>query len=175
MDPTELELAVVVRRPRRRDRSAGTGACTTTGQDAAARGDTAEVGAEDGGTTHTDPEPESDPPTPTASPFGTDRAHPLPHRSPFSARTDAAPQHAADRGGETVDELARELAALTGESVAEAVAVALRERIDRQRGPTRGIAHRLSRLTEDVARLPTIDARDPETLLDHEVSSGQQR
>lgn len=53
------------------------------------------------------------------------------------------------------DRLARELAAETGETLTEAVVVALRERLDREHA-RRGVSMRmlLARLAADVAALP---------------------
>lgn len=66
------------------------------------------------------------------------------------------------------DRLARELAGRTGESITEAVVVALRERLERQRDDTLGIAGRLRRLADDVAALPVEDPRSPEELLGYD-------
>lgn len=63
------------------------------------------------------------------------------------------------------DRLARELAQQTGESLTEAVVVALRERLDRQRRQARPVAVRLDRLVDDVAALPVVDDRTPDELL----------
>lgn len=61
--------------------------------------------------------------------------------------------------------LARELAAATGESLTEAVVVALHERLVREharRGPRMSV--RLRRLQSDVALLPVRDPRAPEEI-----------
>ncbi len=61
-----------------------------------------------------------------------------------------------------VDRLARQLAAETGESLTEALLIALRERLGRQvarRGPSLGA--RLSRIQSDAAALPVRDSRTP--------------
>jgi antitoxin VapB len=64
------------------------------------------------------------------------------------------------------DQLARELAAETGETLTEAVVIALRERLDRQHarhGAT--MQTRLARLAADVAALPIADDRTPEDII----------
>ncbi|MGI8627519.1 MAG: type II toxin-antitoxin system VapB family antitoxin [Geodermatophilaceae bacterium] len=67
---------------------------------------------------------------------------------------------------EEADRLARQLAAETGESITEALLVALRERLARQierRGPPLGI--RLRRIQSDLAALPVLDERKPEEII----------
>lgn len=67
------------------------------------------------------------------------------------------------------DQLARELAAETGETLTEAVVIALRERLDRQHarlGVT--MRTRLARLAADVAALPVSDARAPEDIIGYD-------
>ncbi len=68
------------------------------------------------------------------------------------------------------DRLARQLAAVTGESLTEAVLVALRERLARQRaGHGRGIGARLRRLRADTAGLAVLDDRSPEEILGYDA------
>ncbi len=60
------------------------------------------------------------------------------------------------------DRLARELAALTGETLTEAVVVALRERLrrtraGRKRGP--GLAEELRKIGERCSRLPVLHSK----------------
>jgi len=64
------------------------------------------------------------------------------------------------------DRLARALAAATGESLTEAVRVALRERLKRetQRG-RRGVAAEVRRIQERLSRLPVLDHRSPDEIL----------
>lgn len=64
------------------------------------------------------------------------------------------------------DRLARKLAAETGESLTEAVVVALKERLEREQA-RRGarISARLSRLQADVAALPVLDRRPADEIL----------
>jgi antitoxin VapB len=69
------------------------------------------------------------------------------------------------------DRLARELAALTGESLTEAVTVALAERLQRCRRPSnaaRKVAIRAIR--ERVSRMPVLDDRSDEELLGYDDS-----
>jgi antitoxin VapB len=67
------------------------------------------------------------------------------------------------------DRLARDLAATTGESLTDAVTIALRERLQRERA-RRGasVAARLRRLSHDVRALPVLDVRSPEAILDYD-------
>jgi antitoxin VapB len=71
---------------------------------------------------------------------------------------------------EEADRLARELAATTGETLTEAVEVALRERLERQHDVNAGIAARLARLADDVARLPVLDPRSTREILGYDES-----
>ncbi|MBA3742316.1 type II toxin-antitoxin system VapB family antitoxin [Sporichthya sp.] len=67
------------------------------------------------------------------------------------------------------DRLARELAALTGESMTEAVLVALRERVEREhvrRGPSK--AEKLRVLAEEIAALPILDHRSAEDIVGYD-------
>jgi antitoxin VapB len=67
------------------------------------------------------------------------------------------------------DRLARDLAEATGETLTEAVTIALRERLERER--RRGapdVAARLRRLAQEVAALPVVDARPPEEILGYD-------
>lgn len=67
------------------------------------------------------------------------------------------------------DRLARELAATTGETLTEAVVMALRERLDRQR--TRraaGVTQRLERLAAEVRALPVLDARSADEIIGYD-------
>ena len=59
------------------------------------------------------------------------------------------------------DQLARDLAAVTGETLTEAITTALRERLERERAA--GVAvtvRRILRLMEEVQSLPILDERD---------------
>lgn len=67
------------------------------------------------------------------------------------------------------DRLARELANEVGESLTEAVVVALQQRLAREhtrRGP--GMSVRLHKLQSYVATLPVLDPRTPEEILGYD-------
>lgn len=67
------------------------------------------------------------------------------------------------------DALARRLAATTGESLTEAVLVALRERLQREERRRRhGAGARLRRLAAEVAELPVLDDRVPDELVGYD-------
>lgn len=71
------------------------------------------------------------------------------------------------------DRLARELAQRTGESITDAVLIALRERVKRlpQRGsPSARIADELRAARERLARYPVIDSRTPDEILGYDES-----
>ncbi|OFW66827.1 MAG: hypothetical protein A2Z12_00630 [Actinobacteria bacterium RBG_16_68_21] len=65
------------------------------------------------------------------------------------------------------DRLARELSDLTGESITEAITVALRERLERRRAQGRRKA-RLARLGDDIASLPRLDDRAANEILGYD-------
>ena len=70
---------------------------------------------------------------------------------------------------EEADELARQLAATTGESLTEAVLVALRERLQReQRRRRQGAGARLRRLAAEAAELPVLDDRRPDEVIGYD-------
>jgi antitoxin VapB len=70
------------------------------------------------------------------------------------------------------DRLAREVAALTGETLTEAVRAALAERLGRERRrrvPGRGgLAQRLKALGEECAALPDLDARSADEIIGYD-------
>ena len=66
------------------------------------------------------------------------------------------------------DQLARELAAETGETLTEAVVIALRERLDREHA--RHAASMRARLAADVAALPVADSRAPEEIIGYDAA-----
>jgi antitoxin VapB len=67
------------------------------------------------------------------------------------------------------DHLARELAAETGETLTEAVVIALRERLDREHArQAASMRTRLARLAADVAALPVADSRAPEEIIGYD-------
>lgn len=67
------------------------------------------------------------------------------------------------------DELARELAKATNETLTEAVTVALRERLARVREQQHdGASVRLARLAAEYTSLPLRDPRSPEEILGYD-------
>jgi antitoxin VapB len=67
------------------------------------------------------------------------------------------------------DRLARELSGVTGESLTTAVIVALRERLDRERGGSRDrIARRLRALQTDLRSHEVVDARSADEILGYD-------
>jgi antitoxin VapB len=68
------------------------------------------------------------------------------------------------------DRLARELAARTGETLTEAVVVALRERLARQTGRNRAVPLReeLAEIRRRCASLPLLDDRTPDEILGYD-------
>ncbi len=68
------------------------------------------------------------------------------------------------------DRLARELAARTGETLTEAVVVALRERLARETGRTRAIplGEELAAIRRRCAALPVLDARAGDAIVGYD-------
>jgi len=67
------------------------------------------------------------------------------------------------------DALARRLAATTGESLTEAVLVALRERLQREeRRRQKGAADRLRRLAEEVSSLEVVDPHPSDEIVGYD-------
>ena len=69
------------------------------------------------------------------------------------------------------DRLAREVAALTGESLTKAVRNALAERLARERRKQRqqpGLAERLRAIGRHCASLPDYDTRSPEEIIGYD-------
>ena len=68
------------------------------------------------------------------------------------------------------DLLARELAAATGETLTDAVVNALRERLIRQRGKSRGLRVRdeLRTIRERCAQYPVLDSRSADEILGYD-------
>jgi antitoxin VapB len=72
---------------------------------------------------------------------------------------------------EEADRLARDLAATTGESLTDAVTIALRERLERERGRrATNVVIRLRRLSDEVRALPVLDDRPPDDILGYDQS-----
>lgn len=69
------------------------------------------------------------------------------------------------------DRLAREVAALTGETLTDAVRTALAERLERERlrrgGPAR-LADRLLEIGRHCAELPDFDTRSPDEIVGYD-------
>jgi antitoxin VapB len=70
------------------------------------------------------------------------------------------------------DRLARELADATGETITDAVINALRERLRRERGRTRGprLREEIRAIRARCAALPVHDARTPDEILGYDDS-----
>ncbi len=68
---------------------------------------------------------------------------------------------------DTADRLARELAAVTGESLTEVVEVSLRERLARQRGRV-SLSEKVRRLQRDVSALPILDHRSADEVVGYD-------
>ncbi len=67
------------------------------------------------------------------------------------------------------DRLARQLAETTGESLTEAVLVALRERLQREEAKRHlGVGDRLLRLAVEVAAMPMVDDRPADEILGYD-------
>lgn len=67
------------------------------------------------------------------------------------------------------DRLARDLAAETGETLTDAVVIALRERLEREHAKhAASMRTRLARLAADVAAMPVADDRTPEDIVGYD-------
>lgn len=66
------------------------------------------------------------------------------------------------------DRLARELAATTGESLTDAVTIAIEDRLSRERRATRDIAGRLRSVRDDMRKLKLLDDRDESDILGYD-------
>jgi antitoxin VapB len=69
------------------------------------------------------------------------------------------------------DRLARAVAALTGETLTDAVRVALAERLERERlrrGDNVGLADRLLAIGRHCASLPDLDPRGPDEIIGYD-------
>lgn len=66
------------------------------------------------------------------------------------------------------DRLARELTAVTGESITDAVTVALAERLERCRVRRSGLKAVVGGIQERIARMPVIDNRPDDELLGYD-------
>lgn len=71
------------------------------------------------------------------------------------------------------DRLAREVAALTGETLTDAIRIALAERLGRERlrrGETVRLADRLEQLGLECASLPDFDTRSPDEIVGYDAT-----
>ena len=68
------------------------------------------------------------------------------------------------------DDLVRELARTTGETITQAVTVAVRERLERVRAgrPSRALSEELDQIALRCAALPVLDDRPPEAILGYD-------
>ncbi len=67
------------------------------------------------------------------------------------------------------DRLARELAEATGESLTDAIRNALRDRLERElRRASPSVAIPVRRVQERLARLPIVDPRSPDAIIDYD-------
>jgi antitoxin VapB len=69
---------------------------------------------------------------------------------------------------EEADRLARQLAGVTGETITEAIVVALRERLDREQQPRRRRSARVQHLVDDLSALPVLDDRSADAILGYD-------
>jgi antitoxin VapB len=71
---------------------------------------------------------------------------------------------------EEADRLARQLAAVTGESLTEAVIESLRERLNRHQRPVphRRAGTQLAKMAKTLARLPVLDPRSADEILGYD-------
>lgn len=72
-----------------------------------------------------------------------------------------------------VDQLARELAHTTGETLPQAVINALRERLEREKArqtPVEPLADLLWRIGQECAALPVLDNRPPEDIIGYDAN-----
>lgn len=68
------------------------------------------------------------------------------------------------------DSLARELANRTGESITQALIIALRERLEREQSRAqRPLAEAILRIGAECAALPVLDGRTPEEIMGYGV------
>lgn len=69
-----------------------------------------------------------------------------------------------------VDRLARELSKITGETITEAIAQALKERLERETGRPRGsqLREEIKRIQNRIDRLSRLDDRSDEEILGYD-------
>ena len=66
------------------------------------------------------------------------------------------------------DRLARELAAATGESITDAVTIAIEDRLVRERRSQRDVAARLRSVREDMRSVTVLDTRSKDEILGYD-------
>lgn len=68
------------------------------------------------------------------------------------------------------DSLVRELAALTGEPITDAVKVAVRERLERERRlrPTKASIEEILAIAAKIAAKPVVDPRSPDEIMGYD-------
>lgn len=66
------------------------------------------------------------------------------------------------------ERLARTLAKRTGESITEAVTVALQERIRRQQSGTKSLQEKIQEIQKRIAALPVLDDRTPDEIIGYD-------
>lgn len=70
-----------------------------------------------------------------------------------------------------VNALAKELAYTTGETIPQAVIIALRERLERERAKhSQPLADRLLFIGQECATLPLLDNRSPEEIIGYDAN-----
>jgi antitoxin VapB len=69
---------------------------------------------------------------------------------------------------EAADHMARELAAVTGESITQAVTIAIQDRLRRERRSNLNIASRLRAVREEMRGLPILDDRSENEILGYD-------
>ena len=68
------------------------------------------------------------------------------------------------------ERLARELAALTGETITETVVKALRQRLNRETARTRvGLKNEIMAISRRASRLPRRSGKTPEEIIDYDT------
>jgi antitoxin VapB len=71
---------------------------------------------------------------------------------------------------EKADRLARELAATTGESITDAVTIAIEDRLARERRATSAIADRLRTIRTELRDVPRLDDRSDDDIIGYDAN-----
>jgi antitoxin VapB len=69
---------------------------------------------------------------------------------------------------DTADQLARQLAAETGESITEAVTTAIQDRLARERRSRRNLAQTVMEISHECAALPVLDDRPADEIVGYD-------